>query len=157
MVRYRCQRELSGHAHPSRIEYADYLLGRHRTGPGHPVYAGQRHYASGGCRGGSSFPRSRTRPRFASAARSSAASAKAATAAARRICVLKGADIPAANAAIAISGSGPCASMRSGWGAFSASADLAAKALLYEPYTADTSEAFTSETQEGTPCLPPIL
>ena len=67
----------------------------------------------------------------------------------------EGVDIPAANAAIAISGSG---SVREHAQRLAAFPSATSKRALYELYTAMIpAEAFTSEREEGARCLPPIL
>ena len=105
MHAYRRQRELA-FAAPAKLDYVEHLLDRHRARPRAPLHPGQRHRVRRS-RGASSSRSSRTRRRCASAATSSRASPTARYGAVVTSKVLnEGVDVPDANVAIVVSGSG---------------------------------------------------
>lgn len=142
MQAYRRQRELSVCA-PAKIEYVDYLLGRHRTDrtllftqDNATCYAVSRRFLIPAITHQTKIrERSEILGRFSEGSYGAVVTSKV---------LNEGVDIPAANVAIVISGSGSVREHVQRLGRILRKRD-GKRALLYELYTADTSEAFTSE------------
>ena len=142
MPAYRRQRELAFCA-PAKLDFVEHLLDR--TADDRALLFTQDNATGYASRAASSSRRSPTRPRSRSAARSSPGSPTAATARSSTSKVLnEGVDVPEANVAIVISGTGSVREHVQRLGRILRKQD-GKRAVLYELVTAGTAEAFTSE------------